>query len=60
MPKKTCHNKKKEEPIVPIVPTKVVEPVAKVTTQLVKPIKIPLRCPSIIALNFVHLIVLEK
>jgi hypothetical protein len=31
--KKTCHNKKKEELTIPIIPTKVAEPVVEGTTQ---------------------------
>jgi hypothetical protein len=47
-----CYNKKREKLIVPIVPTKVVESIAEVTTQLVKPTIIPLKYPYIICSSF--------
>jgi len=50
----TCHNMKKEKPIVHVVPTKVVEPITKVTTQNVKPFRIPLRYLCIIHSSFKH------
>jgi hypothetical protein len=52
--KETYHNKKKEEPIVHVVTTKVVEPVVEITTQHVKPIKIPLTYPLVICSSFKH------
>ncbi len=52
--KETCHNRKKEEPTVPIVPTKVVKPVAKVIAQLVKPTIVPLKYPCIIYFSSKH------
>ncbi len=45
---RTCHNKKRKNPIMPIVPIKIVKLVAKVTTQPVKPARVPLRYPCII------------
>jgi hypothetical protein len=45
---------KKEEHVVPIVHTKVVEPITEVTTQLIKPAKIPLWCPCVICYSFEH------
>jgi hypothetical protein len=35
--KETCHNKKREEPTIPIIPTKVAKLVVEVIAQLVKP-----------------------
>ncbi len=52
--KKPCHNKKREEPTIPIIPIKVVELVAKVSAQLVKPVRVSLRYPCIICSNFEH------
>jgi hypothetical protein len=52
--KKTCHNRKREEPIVLIVPTKVVKPVAEVIAQLVKPTIVPLKYPCIIYFSSKH------
>ncbi len=46
--KETSHNKKKEEPTIPIIPTKVVELVVEVTSQPIKPTRMPLRYPCII------------
>ncbi len=54
MPKKTYHNKKRGEPIVFVVSTKIVELVAEMTTQLVKPTIVPLRYPYIIYSSFEH------
>ncbi len=50
--KKTCHNKKKEEHVKLVVPIKIVEPIAKVIAQPIKPFRIPLKYPSIICSNF--------
>jgi hypothetical protein len=50
----TCHIKKREEPLIPAVPTKIIEPVVKVTTQLFEPTTIPLRYPCIICFSFKH------
>ncbi len=52
--KETCHNRKREEPSVPIVPTKVVELVVEVSAQAIKPIKVPFRYPCIINSTFEH------
>ncbi len=52
--KETCHNRKREEPTVPIVPTKVVEPVVEVIAQLVKPTIVPLKYPCIIYFSSKH------
>ncbi len=52
--KKTCHNRKKEEPTIPIVPIKVVEPVVEVISQLVKPTIVPLKYPCIIYFSSKH------
>jgi hypothetical protein len=52
--KKTCHNRKKKEPTIPIVPTKVVEPMVKVIAQLLKPTIVPLRYPYIIYFSCKH------
>lgn len=52
--KKTCHNKKRKEVIVPIIPTKVVKLIVEVTTQPSKPAKVPLRYPCIICYSFEH------
>jgi hypothetical protein len=46
--KKTCHNKKKEERVVPITSIKVVELVVGVITQPIKPARLPLKYPCII------------
>jgi hypothetical protein len=51
---KPRHNKKKEEPTIPIVPIKVIELVAKVFTQPAKLARMPLRYPCIICFNFEH------
>jgi len=45
---------KKEEHAVLIVHTKVVEPIIEVTTQPIKPAKIPLWCPCVICYSFEH------
>jgi len=45
MPNKPVIKRKREEPIVPIVPTKVVEPLVEVITQPVEPTRIPLKYP---------------
>jgi hypothetical protein len=50
--KETCHNKKKEEPIVFAVPTKVVKLVVEMITQPVKPTRVPLKYRCIIYFNF--------
>jgi hypothetical protein len=52
--KKTYHNRKLEELVVPVVPTKVVELVAEVTTKLVKQTRVPLRYPCIICSSLEH------
>jgi hypothetical protein len=52
--KETYHNKKREEPIIPIIPTKVVEPMAELIAQLVKPTIVPLRYPCIMYFSFEH------
>jgi hypothetical protein len=43
---------KKEKPAIHVVPIKVVEPVAKVTTQHVKLTRMPLKYPCIIYFSF--------
>jgi hypothetical protein len=50
----TCHNKKKEVPDVPIARIKSIEPIARIKTQLVKSIKIPIHYPSIICFSVEH------
>jgi hypothetical protein len=50
--KETCHNKKKEKPIVLIVPTKVAKLVVEVIAVLVKPTKVPLKYPCINYFSF--------
>jgi hypothetical protein len=52
--KKTCHNKRKEEHIVLITSTKVVELVVGVITQPIKPARVPLKYPCIICSNSKH------
>ncbi len=52
--KETCHNRKRKKLAIPIVPTKFIEPMAKITTQLLKPTKVPLKYPCIIYFNFEH------
>ncbi len=54
MQKKTCHNRKIEEPAIPIFPIKVVEQVLQITSQLVKPTRIPLKYPCIIYSSSKH------
>ncbi len=53
---------RREEPIVLVVSTKVVEPIVGVIDQPIKTTRVPLRYPYIfvLALNIVHLIVLER
>jgi hypothetical protein len=46
--KETYHNRKREKFIIHVVTTKVTEPVVEITTQCVKPIKIPLTYPCVI------------
>jgi len=53
MPKK-CHNKKRKEPIILVVPTKIVESIVEVTTQPIKPTRVPLKYPCIICFSFKH------
>jgi hypothetical protein len=48
------HNRKREEPSIFVVPTKVVEPMAEVITQPIKPTRVPLRHPYLIYSNFEH------
>jgi hypothetical protein len=45
---------KRKEHVVPIVLTKVVEPIAEVTAQPIKLAKIPLWCPCVICYRFEH------
>jgi len=52
--KEICHNKKREEHVIHVVHIKVVELVSKVTTQLIKPIKVPLKYPCVIYFSFEH------
>jgi hypothetical protein len=59
--KETCHNKKMEETIIHVVPTKVVELVAKIITRPFKPTIIFLQYPLfILVLKTMYLIVLER
>jgi len=51
--KETYHNKKREEPTVPIIPIKVVEPMAEIIA-LVKLTIVPLRYPCIMYFSFEH------
>ncbi len=51
---KKCHNKKKEELKVHVVPTKVAKLVTKVIAQPIKPTTLPLRYPYIIYSSFEH------
>lgn len=46
--------KKTKQPITLVVPTKVVEPIAKVTTQHIKPTRVPLKYPCIIYSSYEH------
>jgi len=46
--KETCHNIKREQLTVLVIPTKVVESVAKGTAQPVQLAKVPLKYPCII------------
>jgi hypothetical protein len=50
----TCHNKKKELHVILVVPTKTIESIIEVTTQLTKPMKVPLQYPCIISYNMEH------
>jgi hypothetical protein len=52
--KETYHNRKKEEPTILIVPTKVAKPVDEVIEQLIKPTIVPLRYPCIIYFSSEH------
>jgi hypothetical protein len=45
---------KKQEHAIPIIPTKVVEPMVGITTQPVKLVKVPLTYPCIIYFSFEH------
>jgi hypothetical protein len=42
------HNKKREKTTILIIPIKVAKPVVELTTQLVKPTKVPFKYPCII------------
>jgi hypothetical protein len=48
MPNKPIIIKNLKKPTIHVVPIKVVEPIVKITTQLVKPTIVPLRYPCII------------
>jgi hypothetical protein len=48
---RTCHNKKRKNPIMHVVPIKIVKLVIKVTAQHVKPSRVPLRYPCIICFS---------
>ncbi len=50
----TYHNKKKEVHVILVVPTKTIESIIEVTTQLAKPMKVPLQYPCIIFYNMEH------
>jgi len=53
---------KRKNLVVPIIPTKVVESMAKIIAQHVKPTKVPLKflVIFILVMNIVHLIVLKR
>jgi hypothetical protein len=53
MPNKLVITRKKKL-VTPVVPNKIVEPIAKVITQPVKPTRVPLRYPCIICFSFEH------
>jgi hypothetical protein len=48
------HNKKREVHVILVVPTKTIESIIEVTTQLTKPMKVPLQYPCIICSNMEH------
>jgi len=61
MPRKPIITKKMKKPIIHVVPTNVIKPVADVIAQPIKPVRVSLQYPlSIPMLNTVHWIVLER
>jgi hypothetical protein len=52
--KETYHNRKREKSVVFVIPIKVLESVAEVNAQFIKPIRMPLRYPCIIYYNSKH------
>jgi hypothetical protein len=54
MREKLVITRRKKKPVVPILPAKDVKLEVEVTTQLVKPTRMPLRYPCIICSSFEH------